>query len=343
MNEIQTPLVSVMIPNYNHSRFLDQCIQSAINQTYKNLEIVILDNVSEDDSVAVASKYMADYRVSVCRNQFNVQNLSYRILDKLTHGKYKMMLCADDYIHAEFIQQSVDIMEKYPQVGYVHGERDFVDEDGNVLELDPFYRCSFVAPGRNAMPIYMLTPVAHPSQGIFRTSAFKKIHGYDKEIDHMNADKTLWFYLSYVSDMAYIREKMCGIRVGNQTETYITTHNFQHSILSHLTINDFVKFAREKNIPEVYEREEVALNKLAHEFISYAAEMLYMEDYVAAQQHLDYAKVLCRAIEEDTSYNIISDMVIKRDPHRNILFEFASSLGVGRKRSYDPPVGYIEL
>ena len=52
------PLVSIMIPNYNHSRYLDECIQSALNQTWPNIEIVVLDNQSTDDSVKIVSKYI---------------------------------------------------------------------------------------------------------------------------------------------------------------------------------------------------------------------------------------------------------------------------------------------
>ena len=74
MNQ-KLPLVSIMIPNYNHSMYLDQCIVSAKNQTYENIEIVILDNSSGDNSVQVAAKYIKD-GIRVCRNPFNILNTS---------------------------------------------------------------------------------------------------------------------------------------------------------------------------------------------------------------------------------------------------------------------------
>ncbi len=336
------PLVSIMIPNFNHARFIDQCIQSAISQTYKDLEIMVLDNASTDNSVEVASKYLDDPRVSVCRNQFNIINANYNALDQLTSGKYKLLLCADDYIQPDFVRQAVEIMEKYPNVGYVHGERDFVTEDGQVLELDPFYKCSFVAPGRSTMPIYMMTTVAHPSQGIFRASAFHDIDGYDKEIDHMNADKVLWFYLSYENDAAYIRDKMCGIRIGAQTETFITQQNFQHPILCHLTINDFAKFAREKGIPEVYSREARALESLSHEFVGYAIGMLAVEDFVSAQSYLTYAKVVSRKILQDEEYQTAASMIKNGKTDKEQLKRFVKPVEE-KKRNYDPPEGYTKI
>ena len=90
------PLVSIMIPNYNYSRYLDQCIKSALNQTYENLEIVILDNASTDNSVEVAAKYTSDNRVRICRNQLNIMSRSYNVLaDVLTTGKYMLLLCSE--------------------------------------------------------------------------------------------------------------------------------------------------------------------------------------------------------------------------------------------------------
>jgi len=51
------PLVSVIIPNYNHARFLDERILSILNQTYQNFELIILDDKSTDNSVEVINKY----------------------------------------------------------------------------------------------------------------------------------------------------------------------------------------------------------------------------------------------------------------------------------------------
>ena len=332
-----------MIPNFNHSRYLDQCIRSAINQTYNNLEIVILDNASTDNSVEIASKYLCDSRVSVCRNQFNILNRSYHVLsENLSTGKYMILLCADDFLYPDFIRNAVGIMEAYPDVGYVHGEKDFVDDLGNIQNWDPFYKCSFVAPGINVMPVYMVTTVAHPSQGLIRRSAFMDIKGYDKEIDHMNADKTLWFYLSEKYDAAYIKEKSCAIRIGSRTETSITQTNLQHPILCHLTIKDFVKYAREKNIPAVYNREDEAMGRLADEFLGYAIGMLSVNDYYTADRYITYAKVVNRDICENPKYKDVVEMIGKKEIDLERLKDMVMPIK-DKKRGYEPPKGYKEL
>ena len=338
----RAPLVSIIIPNYNHSRYLDQCLQSAIKQTYQNIEIIFLDNASTDSSIEVAEKYQKD-GVKICRNQFNIMNNSYKILaDQMANGKYLILLCADDYLLPDFIETAVAIMEKYPSVGYVHGERDFVTDQGEMIELEPFYRCSFIAPGQNTMPVYMVTTVAHPAQGVIRREAFRQIEGYDMEIDHMNADRSLWFYLSYFYDTAYIREKMCRIRVGSQSETVITQRNFQHPILCHLTINDYVKFAKEKELPQVYQREGEALQRLSIEFVGYAGGMLYIEDRLMAKAYLDYARIVNRAIIENELYLQYSRMLDAEEIDKKYI-EKQNQKKYMHKRNYEPPQGYEEI
>lgn len=338
----ELPLVSILIPNFNHSHYLDECIQSALGQTYPNKEIVLVDNSSTDDSVSVARKYVKD-GVLVCKNQCNVMNYNYRILaEEFCRGEYFILLCADDYLLPDFIENAVAIMEKYPHVGYVHGERDFVTSKNELIELDPFYKCSFVAPGRKTMPVYMVTTVAHPAQGIIRRAAFERIGGYDMEVDHMNADRSLWFYLSYQNDAAYIWEKMCRIRVGSQTETVKTQKNFQHPLYCHLTIKDYVHFAQSHELPEVWEREEEALERLANEFVGYAGGMLYNDDRETAKAYLDYARVLSRTIPEETLYQkydqMIRDGLIDKE-----FIEKQAQVSYQHQRSYEPPQDYEEI
>lgn len=338
----ELPLVSILIPNFNHSRYLDQCIQSALGQKYPNKEIVLVDNSSTDDSVKIARKYVKD-GVLVCKNQCNVNNYNYRILaEEYCRGEYFILLCADDYLQPDFIENAVAIMEKYPHVGYVHGERDFVTSENELIELDPFYKCSFVAPGRKTMPIYMITTVAHPAQGVVRRAAFDKIGGYDMEVNHMNADRSLWFYLSYEYDAAYIREKMSRIRVGAQTETVRTQKNFQHPMYCHLTVKDYVHFARTHGLSEVYEREEEALYRLAKEFAGYAGGMLYENDKESARAYLDYARVLCRSISEETIWQKYDQMIRDGLVDKEFI-EQQTKVSYQHHRNYEPPQDYEEI
>jgi len=65
------PKVSVIIPNYNHARFLEQRIQSILNQTYQDFEILYLDDASTDDSNEVFAQFKDDRRIRSILNQTN--------------------------------------------------------------------------------------------------------------------------------------------------------------------------------------------------------------------------------------------------------------------------------
>lgn len=94
------PLVSVIVPNYNHSVYLDQRLQSVLCQTYKNIEVIILDDCSTDNSLEVIEKYRSDSRiVSVVVNDINSGNTYYQ-WDKGIHlatGNLVWIAESDDY------------------------------------------------------------------------------------------------------------------------------------------------------------------------------------------------------------------------------------------------------
>ncbi len=338
------PLVSILIPNYNHSRYLDISIQSALGQTYKNIEVILLDNQSEDNSIDVALKYQ-EQGLRVCRNAYNYVNFSYRILSEIlaeSRCKYMMLLPADDYIKETYVAKCVKIMEKHINVGYVHVERDFVTDDGGLIELDPFYTCNFIAQGKNVMPIYMMSTMAHAAQGIFRCTAFKEVYGYDSVVDHLNVDRTLWFYLSSVCDYAYLREKLVCIRMGANTETFITQTNFQHPILSYMSILEFIDFAERNGFDEVLERRECALDKYAREYLNHCAGAIAMGNIELAKKYMLFCKIISRAVENEEMYKRLLEMLETKEVDEEYLKAIHNN-EFRRKRGYQPPKDYIPL
>ena len=67
---MNNPLVSVVVPVYNVASYLEQCLDSVVNQTYKNLEIILVDDGSTDDSGAICDRYVEkDSRIQVIHNE----------------------------------------------------------------------------------------------------------------------------------------------------------------------------------------------------------------------------------------------------------------------------------
>ncbi len=335
-----------MIPNRNHSRYLGGCIESALNQTYENVDIVVIDNCSDDNSVEIACQY-GERNVRVCKNPVNIANKSFELLTMLTEGEYMILLCADDMIQPTFIEKSVHIMEKYPNVGYVHCERDYIDENGNIADLDPFFKCSFIAPGESALPIYLLTDVAQASQCVMRRSAFHRVYGYNTEFDHGNADIDLWFRLSLVSDYAYIKEKLSLIRIHRARETLVAFRSFYHALALYLMVNYHCRLGGEQEgHKNVLARASAAYRKIAAECLQIASFCLREDNPKLMRQYLLFAELMDEHISEDSRYKQLLDAYHGMGNNtRPSVEKNEPDMFNKRKRGYDPPEGFkrIEL
>ena len=334
------PLVSIMIPNRNHSMFLDACIESALNQTYKYLDIVVLDNCSDDNSIEVASRYIKK-GVRVCKNARNIGNKNYNVLSSITDGEYLMLLCADDLIRPTFIEKCVNIMQKYPNVGYVHGERDYISVDGTITELDPFFKCSFVAPGKSVLPIYMLTDIGQPAQSLIKRSVFNRVSGYNTEFDHTNADKDLWFRLSLVSDYAYIREKLALIRIHKERETTAGFKSFYHPLAIYLMLSNQVELGRVSGHQNVLDRLPAAYRKLSMECLQIAISCLQDNDKKLARQYLLFSQIVHEDVIHEDMYKELQKILTSTGSVESMIQQYIQNdMYIMRKRSYEPPDGY---
>lgn len=108
-------LVSVAIPNYNCEEYLDKCITHIVNQTYPNLEILICDNGSEDNSVAIIKKWAAqDSRIKVFINEQNEGLINcYNKMFFAATGDYIIIQDADDWCDITRVEKQLAIMETY--------------------------------------------------------------------------------------------------------------------------------------------------------------------------------------------------------------------------------------
>src|ERR1035438_1370812 len=110
MNEL--PLVSICIPTYNTGNYIAAAIQSVLDQTYTNLEIIITDNCSTDNTIEIINSFH-DPRISYFRNDHNFGvEYNWNKSLKLAKGKYLKLLCADDIIYPDCIREQVSVMEQ---------------------------------------------------------------------------------------------------------------------------------------------------------------------------------------------------------------------------------------
>src|SRR6266851_3547325 len=114
------PLVSFVVPCYKLAHLLPQCIESILGQTYRDFEILIMDNCSPDNTPEVAASFN-DPRVKHIRNETNIGHV--RNFNKgitMARGKYVWLVSADDWLRSpDVLRRYVDVMERNPGVGYV--------------------------------------------------------------------------------------------------------------------------------------------------------------------------------------------------------------------------------
>ena len=106
-------LLSVIIPNYNNSKYLKRCLDSIINNTYSNLEIIIVDDASTDNSVDIINSYK-DKRIRLIKNKTNLgAGKSRNIGIKLSKGSYITFIDSDDYVDLDYFSYLISLTLKY--------------------------------------------------------------------------------------------------------------------------------------------------------------------------------------------------------------------------------------
>lgn len=133
------PLVTVMIPTYNQARYLPTAIESALGQDYPNLEVVISDDYSKDDSPNVVRKFLSDKRVKYYRNNRNLGRVGNyrRTLCEYATGKYALNLDGDDWLsNPSYISKAVEILENNEKIAFVFGKQGRYFEESDTLLTD---------------------------------------------------------------------------------------------------------------------------------------------------------------------------------------------------------------
>lgn len=105
-------LVSVIIPVYNVEKYLNKCLDSVLEQTYKNIEIILIDDGSRDESGAICDKYVQNDERIICKHIANqgVSNARNLGLD-IANGEYITFVDGDDYLDVDMIEKMMDVMD----------------------------------------------------------------------------------------------------------------------------------------------------------------------------------------------------------------------------------------
>src|SRR5574344_2044614 len=130
-------LVSVLIPSFNHEKYINQTIRSVLDQTYSRIELIIIDDGSTDHTYqmeqCMEKQCIARFEKFILKKQDNEGTIStLNSLIKLAHGEYILILASDDILDNNAISLEVNILENDNEVGVVVGKNLIIDEKSNI-------------------------------------------------------------------------------------------------------------------------------------------------------------------------------------------------------------------
>lgn len=129
-----SPLVSVLMPVYNHEAYLHFAVESVLGQTYSNLELIIIDDASRDGSWSVLQGF-SDKRLRLYRHDTNQgAHATLNEAVNLANGTIIAIINSDDVYYPERLQSAISLLITEPAVGAVVSHYDFLDESGNVIQ-----------------------------------------------------------------------------------------------------------------------------------------------------------------------------------------------------------------
>lgn len=341
------PLVSICIPNYNYGHYLRHCIESVINQTYENIEILVQDNNSSDDSYDILMEYEEQSRhgqiskfINVARNKQNVgSDRNCTLLFNKAEGKYLMYLSSDDALKPDMVERCVGILENNQDVSMVMVHRDEIDENGNLKKTVPFYDRSFVASGESQAAVFMMAGIAVPSQVFVRTAAVRQTYSFRNYSFQVAGDWYANFCYSLVGDIGYIHDALCEYRVHTGNETSESEKRllgvFEHYVL----INAFRTTAETVGYQECIDRYPAAVAHLAPMCLRYAMSMIRDHEFNAAKRYLYLAPVFSENIKEDERYDKLWEIVRHegQEEEAELIKAFDEKYSLVRTKSYEPP------
>ncbi|MCE7765142.1 glycosyltransferase [Pseudomonas putida] len=173
------PLLSVVIPTYNYGRYLAQCVQSVLDQGVANIEILVLDNASTDDTAEVMAAFAGNPNVRYIRNRYNYgPGYNWRNGLRIAQGRYFTFLSADDYFNPGHLSRLLPTLESQPNVAVGYTGIRWVDGAGQALNQPrhPGYRNGDYVGGRNEVADLLIhDSYMTPSAVIYRREAFCRV------------------------------------------------------------------------------------------------------------------------------------------------------------------------
>jgi len=221
MSQEPQPLVSIVTPVYNGGKYLTECIESIISQTYRNWEYIIVENKSTDHSLEIAREYARkDGRIRVHANERHlpvILNWNHAMRQIAPSSKYCKVVHADDWLFPECVTRMVSLAEEHPSVGVVGC---YVLEGAKVrFDGLPYQRS--VVPGREICRLSLLEDryfFGAPTITLIRSDLIRKRKAFYTE-DHLHPDIEVYYDVLRESDFGFVHQVLTYTRLHPESQT----------------------------------------------------------------------------------------------------------------------------
>ncbi|WP_210463741.1 glycosyltransferase [Rufibacter roseolus] len=212
------PLVSIICLCYNHSAFLREALDSVLAQTYPNLDILVVDDLSTDHSVGIIEEYVQRYpQIRFIQHAKNLGNCaSFNEALQLSQGDFIIDFATDDVLHPERVARQVEAFQQLPaSYGVVYTDAELIDEQGASLGF--FYTRSA---GGSLSPVPAQSEVFAevlgryficPPTMMIRRQVLEELHGYDPALAYEDFD--FWLRSARNWQYYFLDQPLCQRRM----------------------------------------------------------------------------------------------------------------------------------
>ncbi|MEP6515483.1 glycosyltransferase [Microcoleus vaginatus] len=232
------PLVSICIPTYNGAAFVGEAIQSALVQTYSNIELIISDDGSTDETVAIAQSFQSqtsvDFRIILHRNYGLSQNWNFCISQ--AKGQYIKFLFQDDLLASECIEKMVAVAQQNPEIGMVFSPRGITiadNESNPILRLasqsikdlhKSWSNLKSIQPGKELLAdtnclSNPINKIGEPSTVLIAARVFEEIGLFDSGLSQY-VDLDMWWRIMGNYHIGFVDEKLSSLRIHPEQQTW---------------------------------------------------------------------------------------------------------------------------
>lgn len=250
------PSVSIVIPAFRNARFIDETVESALAQTYDDLEVVIADHSSDDGTWEAIQRFASDPRVRLMRTPTGGgAPANWNAVTEAADGTYVKLLCGDDLIAPTCVERQVAALEAHPTAVAAAAKRDLIDPAGGLLlgarGIDPLDGLVSGADAIRALVRAGSNLLGEPGCVLIRREVLDRVGGWLDPYPYLIDQFTYMSVLRH-GDLVALPEVLASFRVSNtQWSVRLASDQARQAAGTHRHFGE--------QMPETVSRRDIAL------------------------------------------------------------------------------------